>query len=164
MSTGRAGRYGAPGGEMGSHALHEVTDPTGELLLPDWLLRAEAVHRQLRPQLPADYAEKMRRVFADGGRMVVAADGEEVVGVAVWRLIENTFAGRTVYLDDLVTDERLRSAGIGRVLLARCEAIARELGCVELILDSGVQRGQAHRFYFREGYTINAYNFSKPLV
>ena len=33
----------------------------------------EAAHRQLRPQLPADYAGKMQRVFSQGGRMVLAA-------------------------------------------------------------------------------------------
>jgi hypothetical protein len=36
---------------------------------------------------------------------------------------------------------------------------AKEHGCVQLQLDSGVQREQTHRFYFREGLTINCYHF-----
>jgi GNAT superfamily N-acetyltransferase len=143
--------------------LYEITDREGGLLHSQWLARAEAVHRQLRPQLPADYAAKMQRVFDGGGRMVVAAQGERVVGVAVWRLIENTFAGQHVYLDDLVTDEACRSAGVGKALLARCEQIALELGCADFDLDSGVQRTRAHRFYFREGYAIHGYHFTKKL-
>ena len=31
--------------------------------------------------------------------------------------------------------------------------------CDQLQLDSGVQREQTHRFYFREGLTINCYHF-----
>ena len=148
---------------MQESSLIEVTDRTGRLLLPEWLTRAERVHRQLRPQLPADYAGKMQRVFAGGGRLLVAVSGERCLGLAVWRSHENTFSGRIVYVDDLVTDDDARSAGVGHALLARCEVIARELGCQELVLDSGVQRGRAHKFYFREGLVIGAYNFSKPL-
>ena len=40
---------------------------------------------------------------------------------------------------------------------------AKEKGCEALHLDSGVQRAQTHRFYFREGLTINAYHFRIPL-
>jgi hypothetical protein len=40
---------------------------------------------------------------------------------------------------------------------------ARRADCVQLHLDSGVQRPDAHRFYFREGLTISAYHFRKDL-
>ncbi len=141
----------------------EITDRAGSLQFPDWLARAERVHRQLRPQLPLTYAEKMAGVFAGGGRMLVAVADEQVCGVAVWRSGENTFAGRFLYVDDLVTDETQRSRGVGRALLQYCEQIARELACVELVLDSGVQRARAHAFYFREGLAIQAFNFSKTV-
>jgi hypothetical protein len=36
---------------------------------------------------------------------------------------------------------------------------AKERSCVQLQLDSGVQREQTHRFYFREGLTINCHHF-----
>jgi GNAT superfamily N-acetyltransferase len=142
----------------------EVTDRNGALVAQEWLLLAEPVHRQLRPQLPPDYLGAMQRVFAGGGRMLVAHSGDEVCGVAVWRAFENTFAGLFFYVDDLVTDAARRSSGVGKALLTHCEGIARELGCREFTLDSGVQRAQAHKFYFREGLTIASYKFAKPLV
>ena len=153
---------------MSELRLIEVTDRDGALLEPAWLAAAESVHRQLRPQMPPDYAAKMKRVFDGGGRMLLAVNGsiarhDAVAGVAIWRAFENTFIGRFLYVDDLVTDEAHRSSGVGKALLDRCAAIARELECRELVLDSGVQRGSAHRFYFREGLIINSYNFSKPL-
>jgi len=69
----------------------EITDDTGFVEFGEWLLRAESVHRQLRPQLMADYSEQMNRVFAGGGRMIIAAENETVLGLAVWRILEKTF-------------------------------------------------------------------------
>jgi GNAT superfamily N-acetyltransferase len=56
-------------------------------------------------------------------------------------------------VDDLVTDEAHRSRGIGRTLLRPSGTTsAQDLQCDVLALDSGTQRTDAHRFYFREGW------------
>ena len=140
-----------------------VTNEHGRVTAPQWLARAERVHRQLRPGLESDYAAHLGRVFADGARLCVAADGDAVVGLALWRMLENTFYGRHLYVDDLVTDEARRSQGVGRALLAHLEGKARAAGCRLLALDSGTQRQQAHRFYFREGMAITSFKFNKAL-
>jgi GNAT superfamily N-acetyltransferase len=147
----------------GATGIVDVTDAAGRIGEPDWLSRAERVHRQLRPALPADYAVKMQRVFAGGGRMCVAAAGGEVAGVAVYRIHENTSGGLIMYVDDLVTDESRRSSGIGHALMAHLQGIARRAGCASLTLDSGTQRQQAHKFYFREGMVIPAFHFRKSM-
>lgn len=144
--------------------LTDVCDAAGEVVAPGWLLRAEPVHRQLRPGLPSDYGAKMRRVFAGGARMSVAVLGEQVAGLAVWRVFENTFEGVKFYVDDLITDQAHRSSGIGKALLASLEAEARKRGADALVLDSGTQRLQAHRFFCREGFVITSFNFKKQLV
>lgn len=144
-------------------AIVAVTDDHGRVTATDWLARAERVHRQLRPGLEPDYAAHLGRVFADGARLCVAADGDAVVGLALWRMLENTFYGRHLYVDDLVTDEARRSGGVGRALLAHLESKARAAGCRLLALDSGTQRHDAHRFYFREGMHITSYKFNKTL-
>lgn len=95
--------------------------------------------------------------------MSLAVTEESVLGLAVWRSTENTFAGKYMYVDDLVTDAAERSHGVGRELLAHCEKLARKMECVELVLDSGVQRADAHRFYFRERFAVTAFNFTKSL-
>ncbi len=140
-----------------------VTDLTGAIVESEWLRRAETVHRQLRPQLPADYSGRLSAVFANGGRMLVATEGDAVRGVALWRLIENTYEGRRLYVDDLVTDERCRSQGVGNRLLGWLHAMAQARGCDVLALDSGVQRDQAHKFYFHEGLTISSFCFRKTI-
>ncbi len=140
-----------------------VTDLAGAIVEPEWLRRAETVHRQLRPQLPADYVGRLGVVFANGGRMLVATEGDTVRGVALWRLIENTYEGRRLYVDDLVTDEHCRSQGVGNRLLGWLHAMAQARDCDILALDSGVQRQQAHKFYFREGLTISSFCFGKKV-
>jgi GNAT superfamily N-acetyltransferase len=140
-----------------------ITDDAHAVIEPGWLARAEAVHRQLRPQLPPDYVQKMQRVFEGGGEMCVAVSGDQVVGVAVFRSFENTFSGRKFYVDDLVTDERHRSSGIGRALIAFLEHLARARGGDSIELDSGTHRTDAHRFYFRERFVITSFCFRKGL-
>jgi GNAT superfamily N-acetyltransferase len=141
----------------------DVTGSDGGVLEPAWLGRAEGVHRQLRTGLAADYAGRLRAVFANGARMSLATEHEAVRGVALWRVVENTYEGRRLYVDDLVTDQAHRSRGIGRILLHHMEQKARELKCDVLALDSGTQRTDAHRFYFREGLVIPAFSFRKIL-
>lgn len=141
----------------------QVTDASGDIVSPEGLRMAEAVHRQLRPHLPPNYAGKMAAVFANGGRMAIVVENDTAVSVAVWRLIENTADGRRVYVDDLVSDEQRRSQGSGKLLLDWLESQAVALGCDALTLDSGVQRHRAHRFYFREGMHVSSYCFRKAL-
>lgn len=138
-----------------------ITDERREVVMPEWLARAEAVHRQLRPKLPADYPAKMRLVFRQGGEMCVAAIGEEVAGLAVFRVFENTHVGLRFYVDDLVTDDTRRSTGVGRTLMDWLQEEARRRGCPGLDLESGTHRTRAHRFYFREGFVIPSFSFRK---
>ena len=140
-----------------------ITDDAGRVVELAWLKRAEGVHRQLRTALPADYEGKMKRVFAGGARMCIAADREAVRGVAVYRIGENTFEGLHLYVDDLVTDERQRSRGVGRALMEHLQELAQAAGCEAYTLDSGTQRQQAHKFYFREGMVVTSFHFRKPL-
>ncbi|MGC2519052.1 MAG: GNAT family N-acetyltransferase [Burkholderiales bacterium] len=142
----------------------EITDESGAIVAPEWLKRAEPVHRQLRTTLPPEYEAKMRRVFAGGARMCAAVDGAEVTGVAVYRMYENTWSGRQLYVDDLVTDQVRRSRGVGRALLGHLENKARAAGFENLSLDSGTQRQQAHKFYFREGMVVTSFHFGKKLT
>ena len=139
----------------------EITDAQRQVQEPQWLAAAERVHRQLRPQLPVDYVDKMHRVFRDGGEMCLVVRDERVAGVAVFREFENTHIGRRFYVDDLVTDESERSTGAGRALIEYLGKVARDRGCPGLDLESGTHRTRAHRFYFREDFSITAFSFRK---
>jgi GNAT superfamily N-acetyltransferase len=144
--------------------LIQITGQKREVIEAEWLARAEIVHRQLRPKIPGDYAAKMRGIFAGGGEMCVVAEGETVLGIAVYRAFENTFSGLRFYVDDLVTDDTQRSRGVGHMLMEYLSAEAKHRGSKWLELESGTQREQAHKFYFREGMTVIGFSFRKPLA
>ncbi len=141
-----------------------LSDAAGRIVEPGLVAMAETVHRQLRPDLPSDYAARIAEVCANGARLEAAMVGGAVAGLALWRIIENTFEGRRLYVDDLVTDEALRGRGVGKALLGWLAETGRRAGCQVLALESGVQRPRAHAFYFREGLSIPSFSFRKKLV
>lgn len=124
-----------------------------------------AVMRELRPHLDdeAAFIAQVRRQQAQGYRLAFVEAGGEVRAVAGYRFIENLFAGKTLYVDDLVSRAVDRSRGHGGRLLDWLVERAREAECTSLTLDSGVQRFGAHRFYLRKGMDIVSHHFSMKL-
>lgn len=120
---------------------------------------------QLRSHLAEDeYLEMIRRMRRSGYRLAAAVTGDgKVRCVAGYRIVEFLAYGKFLYVDDLVTAEDTRSEGHGRRMIGWLADVAREEGCGSLQLDSGVQRHEAHRFYFREGMKISSYHFAMAL-
>jgi GNAT superfamily N-acetyltransferase len=141
----------------------EVDSATPETERALLIGRSEGLHRQLRPRLPVTYHDHLEDMLREGARLTILFEEEEPHSLAVWRTHLSTYAGRRFYVDDLVTDEHARSRGLGGKLLSWLEGRARELGCDTFALDSGVQRGAAHRFYFRSGLAISSFGFAKSL-
>ena len=135
--------------------------PSGDEAL--FLDQGEALHRAFRPIMGPDYRAHMAAMFAEGAGLIQLFDEGEVRALAVWRAFHTTYCGYRLEIDDLVTDETQRSKGYGATLLAFVEAKARAIGCDTLTLNSGTHRTRAHRFYFREGLTINCYHFRLDL-
>jgi len=142
-----------------------VTDRSGKIVDPQLLSASENVHRQLRGHLPQGpgYVQRMKEVFAGGAEMAAVVVDGKVAGLTVFRMLERTFSGRELYCDDLVTDSSQRSTGVGRAMMEYMEKLARERDCDTFALDSGCQRQQAHKFYFREKLTITSFHFTRTL-
>ena len=118
---------------------------------------------QLRPHVPAGgFVPLIRRLEAGGYRLAAIADESAVRAVAGYRYLDQLVRGKVLYVDDLVTEEGLRSKGYGAALLDWLFELARKTGCAAFELDSGVQRAEAHRFYFRHRMTISAFHFVRP--
>lgn len=83
-----------------------------------------------------------------------------VAGVAGFVVGNKLAWGKHIYIADLVTSEGYRSSGVGGRLIDWLKSYARERGCKQIHLDSGVQRFSAHRFYLRHGFNIVSHHFS----
>ena len=142
---------------MAATILEPDTDPE--------VLATYDVMRQLRPHLTREeYLRAVRRLMeAEGYRLAALVEDGHVRAVAGYRFMEMLYCGRFLYLDDFVTDERVRSRGYGQQLLDWLKATARSNGCRELHLDSRLHREAAHRFYEREGVEKTCYHFAAVL-
>lgn len=126
--------------------------------------RCHPVMAQLRPHLAADaFVEQALRQMQGAYRLAFAEVAGSVAAVAGYRILENLAWGKFLYVDDLVTDEVTRSHGVGSALLDFLVKTAREAGCAELHLDSGVQRFGAHRFYLAKHMDITSHHFAMKL-
>lgn len=118
------------------------------------------VMRELRPHLAeSEFLSRIRSQENAGYRLALLQEPEAVVAVAGFRFIENLAWGQFLYVDDLVTLPARRSQGHGAKLLAWLTEYAAKAGCLQLHLDSGIQRKDAHRFYAREGMTLAGFHF-----
>lgn len=128
------------------------------------IARCFPVMAQLRPHLvEAAFVARVRQMQHEGFHLAWLEDAGTVRAVAGYRYYDKLFSGKNLYVDDLVTDSNERSRGHGGRLLTWLAEQARQHVCTQLELDSGVQRFDAHRFYFRERMNITAYHFVRSL-
>jgi GNAT superfamily N-acetyltransferase len=130
----------------------------------DRLKAVYPVMRELRTDLSDEQvAQGYAADYPGGFRMAAVLDGDECRAVAGYRILTNFVNGKHMYVDDLVTAEAWRSHGYGRLLNKYLVELARKEGCGSVQLDSATHRVKAHRFYFRERYTISAFHFTRVI-
>ena len=119
---------------------------------------------ELRPHLQREeFLSTIRHMESDGYKLVYIEHDTKIVAAAGYRIRTNLFMGKNLYVDDLVTLKEDRSRGNGEQLVNWLRDEARKENCNFFHLDSGTQRGEAHKFYFRQGFTIASYHFSQEL-
>ena len=90
-------------------------------------------------------------IAGERSAVLVAETGTGLAGLcSAYVDLESVRYGKRCWVEDLAVDPERRSQGIGTALLEAARAWARERGATHLELDSGIARGDAHRFYERE--------------
>jgi GNAT superfamily N-acetyltransferase len=131
---------------------------------PIHIKRCAPVLRELRTFLTEDQIiDRVQQQMTDGYRLAYIEAADIVASVAGYRILRNLTYGKFIYADDLVTRADHKRAGYaGQLLEWLCEH-ARDQGCSFFILDSGVQRFEAHRFYLAHRMDITAHHFVRKL-
>ncbi|MCH1627438.1 GNAT family N-acetyltransferase [Ferdinandcohnia quinoae] len=139
-----------------AHDIRELTTVTG------WK-EAFPVMKQLRTHLDEEqYVQLVSEMQKKGYRMFALYKNEAPVAVTGVGNLLNLYHGNNMFVYDLVTDEAGRSQGYGEILLSYIHDLAVELGCANVVLSSGLQRTDAHRFYEdKMGYNRTSYVFVK---
>lgn len=129
----------------------------------EWLAMYPLI-RQLNPDMCREQFElRLTSMLAQGYRCIGAYRGESMVGLAGFWIGTRLWCGQYIDIDNVVVDESERSSGVGKQMVAWVENAGKQLGCEIAVLDSYVVSHAAHRFYFREGYIIRGYHFTKAL-
>ena len=127
------------------------------------LRKISPVLLQLRTQYDEDsLLAQIRIQQAEGYQIAYVEKDGEVLCVAGFVMCNKLAWQKHIYVDDLVTDAAVRSTGAGKFMMDWLKNHAREHGCQQLHLDSGVQRFAAHKFYLREGFELNSHHFGIP--
>jgi GNAT superfamily N-acetyltransferase len=106
----------------------------------------------LRDRIRADtFLDEVRRQQCQGYELVGAFDDAALVALAGVRRTHTLSRGEHLFVDDLVTDERVRGQGHGAAVLRFVAARAASEGMSVLYLDS---RGTAKGFYEKAGFTF----------
>jgi GNAT superfamily N-acetyltransferase len=118
------------------------------------LIRALAAYENLVDLVRITEADVLRDGFGERPcfECLLAEAQGEAVGLAIHRPSYSTFEGRpSLYVEDLFVAPSARQLGIGRLLMARLAAIARERGCTRMSL-SVLHWNPAREFYRRLGF------------
>lgn len=130
------------------------------------LERCYPVMKELRPHLSFDdyisiYNESHS---ADGYEVVAVEDKGQILAVMGYRFLSDFVRGKHVYVDDLVSTEKVRSQGLGAELLKYAEKIAESSGCKSLRLCTGIENDRGVKFYDRNGWTKRAFAYTKKIL
>ncbi len=114
--------------------------------------------------LDADLA----RVARDGGAVMVAVDGRDVIGMMCFVLEQpqpylKAEIAQVGWVSELVIDERFRGQGIGTALLEEAERLARQHGVKRLMIGAIVGNHIARKAYERFGFRPVVMELAKDL-
>lgn len=128
------------------------------------LIKCFSVIIQLRTTLSElEFIKRVEDQKKEGYMIAYGEDKGKVVALAGFRVLTNLVHGKFLYIDDLITDQANRSKGYGDTLFNWLITYAKKENCKQLHLDSGIQRFEAHRFYFRKRMAITAHHFGLTL-
>lgn len=120
-----------------------------------------ALIQLLEPDLPeALIVERVTLLLSRGWRCVGAFDGSgTLLGVAGYSELSHLFAGRVLYVENVVLLPAARGSGLGRQLMDWLKDHAIATGCRKITLDAYQKNTAAQAFYKQLGYDPRGVHF-----
>ncbi|MCL2168713.1 MAG: GNAT family N-acetyltransferase [Defluviitaleaceae bacterium] len=103
---------------------------------------------QLRPHLGLDECRKLIGTMIPAGyQMFCLFNKGQAAAYAGIAVMTNLYHKKHIWVYELVTDHKMRSQGFGGLLLSFIEEYAKKCAADCVVLASGLQRTDAHKFY-----------------
>ncbi len=128
------------------------------------LLTAYEVLSQLREGLSyEEFEDLIYDMRSMEYKMLGIMEEEKLITYAGVAIQTNLYHKRHLYVFDLVTDDKYRGQGYGKMMLDYLNDYAKMGMCENIVLSSGLQREEAHKFYEKGGFEKKSYVFLKAI-
>ena len=84
----------------------------------------------------------------------LAKDNNKIIGSCYICIIPNlTYNGKSIgYIENVIVNKNYRKLGIGKKIMEMVIEYAKENNCYKVVLQSGIKRIEAHKFYEKIGF------------
>lgn len=115
---------------------------------------------ELRPHLTNKeiFVAQVIQQQKEGYEITSIIESDEIVACIGFRIITTLAWGAILYIDDLITKEKFRGKGYGKILLDHATNVAKENECNQVDLDTGYARHAAHRVYLNQGFELHCHH------
>lgn len=140
----------------------------------DLLRQVGQVHHQIRPDLFRAGAQKydeaaLKQLLADPNRPIIAGvEDDKMIGYAfcILQELKNDPVlcdRKTLYIDDLCVDEKVRGGGVAQAIYQGVLDYARKIGCDAVTLNVWCGNDRAMHFYEKCGLKPQKIGMELPL-
>jgi GNAT superfamily N-acetyltransferase len=101
------------------------------------------------------YANKIwEKIVNNNIKYFLAKDNGKIIGSCYICIIPNlTYNGKSIgYIENVIVDKNYRKKGIGKKIMEMAIKYAKENNCYKVVLQSGIKRVEAHKFYENIGF------------
>lgn len=128
------------------------------------LLSAYEVVSQLRTSLSyKEFEDLIYEMRSMEYKMLGILERDKLVTYAGVAVLTNLYHKRHLFVFDLVTDKNYRSKKYGKMMLEYLHDYAKTAMCENIVLSSGLEREEAHRFYEKNGFIKKSFVFLKNI-
>jgi ribosomal protein S18 acetylase RimI-like enzyme len=109
-------------------------------------------------------ADSLAAAARGDGAVLVAVDGDAVLGVLSIRMNQHFTGELDGYIGELAVAEHAARRGIGRALIDAADRWARDHGLENLTLHTGAFNGTARAFYVALGFAEEEVRLTRPVA
>ena len=120
---------------------------------------------ELNPEIDASILKKrhLEMFEFENYRCFGLYEKETLVAVSSGWITVRLYSGKQLEIDNVIVNPEIQSNGIGSTFIELLESWAKENHCDTVELNTYVQNGRSHKFYFNHGYQILGFHFQKQI-
>ena len=131
-----------------------------ELTSVEEMMSTYEVLTELYPSLTKEeYVSELNFMSQHNYTQVVVMENELVLGLSGIWIGNKLWCGKYLEIDNIIVSEKIRSQGVGKLLVEFIEEKAKSLGCNMMALDSYTTNFKAHKFFYNQGFSPKGFHF-----